>query len=179
WANFRIGHVTSPGWSEKFSRYSFVFNVPVRMREDEHEIERYLDLVAAAGAKKLTANEARTFIHLMETDRQFAADYLPSDKLIIGIQPGTSPTMRWKQWALERYRELIEQLTREQPDAQLVLFGAPNEVEMIQELAQGLENQVKIAAGKTTVKQVAALIERCAMLICNDSGLMHIAVAVG
>jgi lipopolysaccharide heptosyltransferase II len=178
-AKFRIGHVTSPGWSEKFSRYSFVFNVPVAMREDEHEIERYLDLVAAAGAKKLTASEAQTFIHLTETDRQFANEYLPSDKLIIGIQPGTSPTMRWKQWSLERYRELLVQLIGEQPEAQIVLFGAPNEVEMIQELAQGLENQVKIAAGKTTVKQVAALIERCAVLICNDSGLMHIAVAVG
>ncbi len=178
-AKFRIGHVTSPGWSEKFSHYSFVFNVPVQMREDEHEIERYLDLVAAAGAKKVTAREAQTFIHLTDSDRRFASEYLPSNRLVIGIQPGTSPTMRWKQWSLERYRELIEQLITEQPDAQIVLFGAPNEVKMIEELASGLEKQVKIAAGKTTVKQVAALIERCALLVCNDSGLMHIAVAVG
>src|ERR1044071_3750548 len=34
---WRVGHVTSPGWSHQFSRFSFVFNLPVEMREDEHE----------------------------------------------------------------------------------------------------------------------------------------------
>ncbi len=31
-ARFRAGHVTSPGWSTRFSRYSFAFNLPVTMR---------------------------------------------------------------------------------------------------------------------------------------------------
>src|SRR5215813_8216733 len=48
-APHRLGHVTSPGWSRRFSRYSFVFNLPVEMREDEHEIARYISLVTAAG----------------------------------------------------------------------------------------------------------------------------------
>jgi ADP-heptose:LPS heptosyltransferase len=34
---WRVGHVTSPGWSHRFSRFSFIFNIPVAMREDEHE----------------------------------------------------------------------------------------------------------------------------------------------
>ena len=50
---------------------------------------------------------------------------------------------------------------------------------MIEELGQGLGPRVRVAAGKTTIKQVAALIERCDMLVSNDSGLMHVAVAVG
>ena len=50
---------------------------------------------------------------------------------------------------------------------------------MIEDLAQGLGSRVSIAAGKTTIKQAAALIERCNLLVCNDSGLMHMAVAVG
>jgi heptosyltransferase-2 len=49
---------------------------------------------------------------------------------------------------------------------------------MIEEMALGLGARVLVAAGRTTVKQVAALIERCAVLVCNDSGLMHTAVAV-
>jgi heptosyltransferase-2 len=46
-------------------------------------------------------------------------------------------------------------------------------------LLRGLESKITLAAGQTSVKEVAALIERCCSLICNDSGLMHIAVAVG
>lgn len=182
-APFRVGHVTSPGWSKRFSRYGFIFNLPVGMREDEHEVERYLDLVQAAGAKAIPLDQARTFMHLAEGDREFARSFyrgwLSDGSTLIGVQPGTSPAMRWKQWPLERYRKLIEQLLAERPGARIVLFGSPGEAEMIAGLVRGLESQVAIAAGKTTVKQVAALIERCDLLICNDSGLMHAAVAVG
>ena len=180
-APYRLGHVTSPGWTERFSRYSFIFNMPVRMREDEHEIDRYLDLVRAADARKINLDEARTFIHLTGEDREFAKSFFDvncSDR-IIGVQPGTSPAMRWKQWPVERYRVVIERLLQDHTDSQIVLFGSPGEAEMIEDLARGLGSRVCVAAGKTTVKQVAALIERCDALISNDSGLMHVAVAVG
>jgi heptosyltransferase-2 len=188
-ARFRIGHVTSPGWSERFSRYSFVFNLPVAMREDQHETERYLDLVSATCTGKLAQVEVKPFMYLTDADREFARAFIASHnqteshaprqtKRIFGIQPGTSPTMRWKQWPLERYRQLLERLIVEQPASQIILFGAPNEEEMIRELAAGLGTNISIAAGKTTIKQVAALIEKCDLLVCNDSGLMHVAVAV-
>jgi lipopolysaccharide heptosyltransferase II len=183
-APFRLGHVTSPGWSEKFSRYSFVFNIPVRMREDEHEVERYLDLVGAVGASGLSLDDARTFIHLSPEDREFASAFLMEKGFrrggkIIGMQPGTSPSMRWKQWPVERYRSVIERLLADHSDSQILLFGSPGEAQMIEDLARGLGARVCVAAGKTTVKQVAALIERCDTMVCNDSGLMHAAVAVG
>jgi heptosyltransferase-2 len=183
-APFRLGHVTSPGWSRRLSRYSFMFNLPVAMREDEHEIERYLDLMTAAGARSIAANEARTFIHLTDDDRTFARRFLKDGadgraRTIIGFQPGTSLTMRWKQWPIERYREVISRVVADQPDSQIVLFGSSLEEEMIREMARGLKGRISLAAGKTSVKQVAALIEQCDLLVCNDSGLMHTAVAVG
>jgi lipopolysaccharide heptosyltransferase II len=178
-APFRAGHVTSPGWSRRFSRYSFAFNLPVAMREDEHEVERYLDLVAATGAKSPGLEDSKTFIHLTEAEREFARNFFEpwvaaGKTAILGIQPGTSPTMRWKQWPIERYRALIERLTLERPEAQIVLFGSAGEAGMIADLVRGLESEVA-----TSIKQVAALIESCDTLICNDSGLMHVAVAVG
>jgi len=183
-APFRLGHVTSPGWSRRFSRYSFVFNLPVAMREDEHEIDRYIDLVVAAGAQRVAAFDARTLIHLTEEDRTFARDFLEhgfkgAARTIIGFQAGTSAAMRWKQWPIERYREVIARVVAESPDSHVVLFGSDSEERMIREMASGLEGRISLAAGKTSVKQVAALIERCELLVCNDSGLMHAAVAVG
>jgi lipopolysaccharide heptosyltransferase II len=183
-APFRIGHITSPGWSEQFSRYSFVFNMPVVMREDEHEIDRYLDLLAPLGIARPAASDVETTVFLTESEREFARRFLlraTADRFgeIIGIQPGTSPAMRWKQWPLERYRALIEGLLDQKPDSRIVLFGSPGELGMIEELAEGLGPRVLIAAGRTTVKEVAALIGFCDLLVCNDSGLMHVAVAVG
>ena len=183
-APFRLGHVTSPGWSRRLSRYSFMFNLPIAMREDQHEIERYLDLMTAAGARAIAANEANTFIHLTDDDRTFARHFLMDGddgraRTIIGFQPGTSLTMRWKQWPIERYREVISRVVADQPESQIILFGSSLEEEMIREMARGLKGRISLAAGKTSVKQVAALIEQCDLLVCNDSGLMHTAVAVG
>ena len=183
-APFRLGHVTSPGWSRRFSRYSFVFNLPVAMREDEHEIERYIDLMVEAGARAIAPSAAATFIHLTDEDRAFARTFLEGGagsmaRTIIGFQPGTSPAMRWKQWPIERYREVIGRVMSDRPDSQIVLFGSASEEAMIREVAAGLKGRISLAAGKTSVKQVAALIEQCDLLVCNDSGLMHAAVAVG
>ena len=183
-APFRLGHVTSPGWSRRFSRYSFVFNLPLVMREDEHEIERYIELMSEAGARAVALSAAATFIHLTDEDRAFARRFLEDGagsmaRTIIGFQPGTSPTMRWKQWPIERYREVIGRIMADRPDSQIVLFGSASEEAMIREVAAGLRGRISLAAGKTSVKQVAALIEQCDLLVCNDSGLMHAAVAVG
>lgn len=182
-APFRLGHVTSPGWSRSFSRYSFIFNIPVLMREAQHEIARYIELIAAVGGETLSERDARTLVHLSDEDRAFAQRFFEGHNggahKIIGFQPGTSLNMRWKQWPVERYREVIARVAAERSDSRIVLFGSPAEEEMIREMARGLESRVSVAAGKTSVKQVAALIERCDLLVCNDSGLMHAAVAVG
>jgi lipopolysaccharide heptosyltransferase II len=181
-APFRLGHVTSPGWSHRFSRYSFAFNIPVAMREDEHEVDRYIDLVVAAGARRVQAANAKTFIHLTSEDREFANRFLADGEAsasVIGFQAGTSPAMRWKQWPIERYREVISRVISERPDTRIILFGSASEEEMIREMIDGLNGNISVAAGRTSVKQVAALIERCDLLVCNDSGLMHAAVAVG
>ena len=181
---FRVGHVTSPGWSRQFSRYSFVFNMPVLMEEDEHEINRYFDLTAELDVPREPLADARLFFHLSDADRRFADEFLrsrlnPRHGRLIGVQPGTSPTMRWKQWPLDRYRAVIQQLVAEHPDCRVLLFGSPGEAEMNSALAKGLGPEVIVAAGQTSVSQVAALIGRCDLLLCNDSGLMHAAVAVG
>ncbi len=184
-ARHRAGHITSPGWPAEFSRYGFVFSIGVVMREDEHEIERYLDLVAAVGARPAALGEIPTFIHLDAEDREFARRFLDdqggdaSHGNIIGFQPGSSPTMAWKQWPIDRYREVIGRLMKDSPGSRIVLFGSAPEEEMVRILARGLGPRVTVAAGKTSVKQAAALIERCDLLVCNDSGLMHAAVAIG
>jgi lipopolysaccharide heptosyltransferase II len=154
------------------------------MREDEHEVDRYMDLVAAVGARRVIAGEAKTFIHLTNEERAFAQHFLEdgnarANRSIVGFQPGTSPAMRWKQWPIERYREVISRMVDQRPDTHIVLFGSALEQEMISEMARGISGRISLAAGKTSVKQAAALIEKCDLMVCNDSGLMHAAVAVG
>ncbi|HWO02654.1 MAG TPA: glycosyltransferase family 9 protein, partial [Blastocatellia bacterium] len=138
----------------------------------------------AVGARRAAPGDVETFIHLDDEDREFARRFLNGEERnsnvrIIGFQPGSSPTMAWKQWPIDRYREVIARLMSDSPGSRIILFGSALEEEMVRTMAAGLGPRVAVAAGKTSVKQAAALIERCDLLVCNDSGLMHAAVAVG
>jgi len=83
------------------------------------------------------------------------------------------PTARWptKLWGDERFAELVRRL----PPDRVVLTGAASERDRIETIAQGRPN----LAGKTSLLELAELYARCAVVVTNDSGPMHLAAAVG
>lgn len=177
-ARYRLGHVTSPGWNNS---WDWIYNIPAKMRKDQHEIERYLELAYALGISNQDTNKS-PFVEIDSNDVEFAKEFLASHGVdnsheVISIQPGTSPTMWWKQWDLNKWKKLCD-VVAELPNTKIILHGSPNEVDMINGVVGKMNHKPVISAGKTTVKQAAAIIKESDLLICNDSGLMHIAVAV-
>jgi len=86
--------------------------------------------------------------------------------------------MRWKQWPLYKFMELCNRIYDELADVKIILHGSPTEKEMIEKSAVKMKGNPIIAAGQTNIRQAAALIEKSDLIVCNDSGLMHVAVAV-
>ena len=86
---------------------------------------------------------------------------------------GVNPSARWatKLWGSEKFAELVRRL----PHERVVLTGSAGEREEIGKIAQGCRN----LAGETDLFQLAELYRRCAVVITNDSGPMHVAAAVG
>jgi len=178
-AEYRLGHVTSPGWKNE---WDFIYNIPVKMKKHQHEINRYLELAYALGINKRHINR-KTFFYLGNTDRDWANKFLKHNgfckekNIVISIQIGSSPTMRWKQWDLDRYCELCDKIS-DLPNTVIIFQGSPDERKMIENIIDKMNRKQINAAGKTSLKQAAAVIEKSDLLICNDSGLMHVAVAV-
>ena len=80
---------------------------------------------------------------------------------------------RWptKLWGDDKFAELIRQLPRDR----IILTGSAAEAGRIGRLAQGCRN----LAGKTDLFELAEWFRRCAVVVTNDSGPMHLAAAVG
>lgn len=178
-SKYRLGYISSPGWKND---WDFVYNIPVKMKKNQHEVERYMELAYALGISDQDINKS-PFIQIDSNDMEFAKKFLASRGVnnrhkIISVQFGTSPGMRWKQWDLDKYKELCNMIL-ELPNTKIIMHGSPSEVDMINGVAIKMKNKPIIAAGKTSVKQAAVIIKESDLLICNDSGLMHIAVAVG
>ena len=96
-----------------------------------------------------------------------------------GSNPGMELTV--KRWPMDQYREIVRRLVHER-NAQVVLIGGADDIALNATLLDSLdvpEGSVLNLAGKTDFGSSAALLERCALFIGNDSSPMHLAAAVG
>jgi hypothetical protein len=99
----------------------------------------------------------------------------PHGECLIGFQPGANRAER--RWPAAKFIQLGREL-RDRHRARILVFGSKDE-EM---LARSIADQIREArcfAGKTSIPQLAALLERCRILVTNDTGTMHLAAAVG
>lgn len=144
-----------------------------------HEVQYYLDLLGHFGIKGRA-----TATHLVTTpgeDSQAAARLMDhgidAGDFVLGINPGATFGSA-KRWYPDRFAEVARRLAAEW-EAKVVIFGGPDETDIAAEIERHLAGTCLNLAGKTTVRDLMALIKRCSFFITNDSGPMHIAAAFG
>jgi len=95
---------------------------------------------------------------------------------LVGVAPGA----RWpsKCWPAERYAALLGELAR-RADLRFVLVGGEAERSLCYIASLGAPGRCLDLCGRMGVLETAAALERCALLVTNDSGLLHMAEAVG
>ncbi len=101
-----------------------------------------------------------------------------------GIQPKASwvamaPGAKWftKQWPVEHYAALADRFQKE-GRVRTVWIGGPAEQDVLAALQRQVPHSVTLA-GQTSLPLLAALLAEAPLLVCNDSGPMHLGVAAG
>ena len=188
--------VIIPHRSFKSACLAFLSNIPLRIGfnrsqgriflnkvvyydKNKHELERNLDL---GSSLKINVSDKEIYLPISHTEKQEAIKILKEYGLkendsIIGINPGSVwPT---KRWFPQRYAELINSLAK--MNYKSIIFGSKNDLAVVNQITSCLlpETKEKTAnlVGKTSLKQLSALISKCQLFVSNDSASMHIAVA--
>lgn len=159
----------------------WLYTAQVPDRRDRHAVDYCLDVVAALGA---LPRGRHLEIALGEADREFAARILGPEQageippLRVAIHPG-GRHFPAKRWSVAGFAEVADYLAG-QYGAQVVLVGGPDDVPLAQAIAElcRLAEPV-VTAGRSTLKQTAAILERCDLFVGNDSAPAHLAAAVG
>jgi len=88
------------------------------------------------------------------------------------------PGARWdtKRWGIEGYTAIATRL--HQAGLPVVLLGSPDEKPLCDQIQQAVPSAVNLA-GRTTLAQMIAALDRARVVIANDSGPLHVAVALG
>ncbi len=95
------------------------------------------------------------------------------------------PSANWigKQWPPERFAELAFRLTADGAPlqkAKILVLGAPGDREKIEPLLAALPKEQTIdQVGKLDLLSAYVCLEKAALYVGNDSGLMHLAAAAG
>jgi heptosyltransferase-2 len=104
----------------------------------------------------------------------------PGD-LLIGLNPG-STYGEAKRWLPERFAETADRLADTVQKetgrrAAVVIVGAQGEEPLGRSIASHVQAKTAVLSGRTTVRELMAIIKRCALFVTNDTGPMHIAAA--
>jgi lipopolysaccharide heptosyltransferase II len=146
-----------------------------------HDIYCYLDLLKALGGM-VNYKDWKEDLFLTIKDRAFALTYWKKHNLrgrkVIAIAPGgainPAQSLPAKIWPTDRYVELIRRLKKK--GYEIVLIGAATDKGFEKQIIQKVN--VLSLIGKTNIKQSAAIMQKASLVICNDSGPMHIAETV-
>jgi len=98
-------------------------------------------------------------------------------ELLIGIHAGSGDNQPFKRWGEEKFALLADKIQKEF-HFRVVLLGGPEEEELTRRIARHMVTHPAIASGRTSIEETLALINRCELLISNDSGVMNMAFAL-
>jgi len=138
-----------------------------------HEVEYCLEVAKLLGAE---GRPGPIEMPVGEGDLAFAKTLLPDNRPIVAIHPGSGSYSAARRWPLQSFADLAGLLSRD--GAYILVVGGPDEAVLADYICENIPGPYSNMAGKTSIKQLAALLGRCDAFVGSDSGVMHIATAV-
>jgi len=140
-------------------------------------VQRYVALGLVDDAPLPPVEIPRPHLNVDRTNQTALMEHLSLsvDVPVIGFMPGAEYGPA-KCWPIEYYGELANRLINE--GYQVWLFGSPKDGPSCAGIS-AIAPQVVDLSGKTRLVDVVDLIALCKLVVCNDSGLMHVAAATG
>ena len=168
-------------WSKRWSvivdlRSTFVtWLVPARkhyvfgnhINQKQHKVKQFQDLLKADMPPK----------PVLWPLKAEGAAFIPDGAPVLALAP--SSNWHAKTWPEERFIELVKRLQAGIfAGWRLAVFAAPNEADQVQSIMAAFPDAIDMI-GKGNPAQVASAMAQCDYFIGNDSGLMHMACALG
>jgi heptosyltransferase-2 len=166
----RIGFRESAGW--------FLYHRTVKRATGCHDVERNLSILKALG---IEIDECRKELRLAtdpattdSVNRLLSSLGVAKDRMIFGINAGSVwPTKRWHVHGFAGLMGLLER----KYSCRFLLFGGPQDGALVAELDRLSGYRAVNLSGKLSLRELAFALDWCDVLISNDSGPMHMAVA--
>ncbi len=126
--------------------------------------------------------DRKLIYHINDVENQWANIFIEKHGLHggiikIGFHVAGFPTKAYRDWPAEHFISLGRFILKEL-NAEILLFGDKKDIKKAQHIQSALGDKTLIVAGKTNLRQTAALLSKCDVFVTTDTGPMHIAFAL-
>lgn len=142
-----------------------------------HKVEYFLDLARAYGMR---VNDISYEFFIKDTDKQKIKKLLEESGIdhkrpLVVLCPGGN----WdpKRWPKDNFARLADMFI-DRLGVDVVISGASKDIALADQIKSMMKNKPAVLCGKTDINGLGALMETADLVVANDTGPMHIAVAM-
>ncbi len=107
-------------------------------------------------------------------DKFLKENWFNTQKCLVGINPGSSAKWQTKRWPAEYFAKFCDEIAKKY-NTRVVIIGSKLDIDLAKEIASKTQSKPIIAAGKTDLRDLIALINKMSVLVTSDSAPMHVA----
>ncbi len=160
----------------------FGYDSVVMHTRTKHELETFLDLLVPLGIN-ITDEDKKLEYFLNDEDFNFAHEFWSRHSLegrtVICLHPGCGENGKPREWSVENYIRLGKRLVEYDDNLRILITGAKLEEERCEEIARGIGANTINTAGQFPLDNVVALVKKAKLIVCSNTGMLHIASCVG
>ena len=158
-----------------FGREIFFNHLAPKIEGEKHFVDITLHPLKGIG---ISSENRHPTIYLDDDEQAWATKWMEENRLqskkLIAIHPGAYyETQRWPQ---EYWADLIR-LIRKQTQDKVIVFGGPTDAKVVGNFLTKFSDPVCLYI-HADIRKFLALLAQCCMLVCNNSGPLHCAVAL-
>lgn len=168
-----------------------IFNYNILQTEEKKELHRVIRNLNLLKPIHVEINEDKPFLKIDHTTAAVIKEKikLPDNNKLIGLCVGTNPSIKKigfkkicldaKQWGMGKFIDLADKLMEDKYD--VILIGGKKEEAEIQPYLKKVKDNPRLInfINSATIMESAALAGKCELVIGCDTGIMHIADALG
>lgn len=161
----------------------YLYTKKVVHRKDWHEVACMAEIV-----KDITGEiiDYHPEFWVLDADKRWADAFMDKNNLakekLIAIHPGCGvghlKGARAREWPKENFAQLADTLAKIN-NARILITGGKDETVLSLKIASAMEIKPLIVTGTLSIGKLAALLTHCVLFISGDTGIMHLASALG